>query len=415
MSNEIKNKIVPRLRFPEFSNSGEWEENQLGLIGEFIGGGTPDTLKSEYWDGKIQWFTPSEIKKRYVSKSIRTISEDGLRNSSAKLLPEGTLLITTRATIGEIGIAKNQCTTNQGFQSLIVSDSNVNIFWYFWITQHKIELIRKASGSTFPEIGKNEIKKIKVLRPEKEEQQKIADCLSSLDDLITAQKQKLEALKAYKKGLMQKLFPSEGKTVPQLRFAEFRESGNWEEKKLGDIGKFTGGGTPIRINEDFWRGDIPWISSSDLQDDSIKAIKINRFITESALQQSATKLVPKNSILLVSRVGVGKLAISRNAICTSQDFTNFTPANDDLVFLAYYLKLISNVLLSFSQGMAIMGFTKDDISRLELMLPTLQEQQKIANCLSSLDDLITAQKEKIEALKVHKKGLMQQLFPNINE
>lgn len=185
------------------------------------------------------------------------------------------------------------------------------------------------------------------------------------------------------------------------------------EEKLGDIGKFTGGGTPSRINEDFWRGEIHWISSSDLEDDSIQAIRINRFITESALQQSATKLVPKNSILIVSRVGVGKLAISRNAICTSQDFTNFTPANDNLVFLAYYLKFNSKVLLSFSQGMAIMGFTKDHISNLELLLPTIEEQQKIADCLSSLDELIVAQKEKIEALKAHKKGLMQALFPRI--
>src|ERR1035441_4365789 len=122
MNKEEKNKLVPKLRFPEFRGNGEWEEKLLGQIGEFIGGGTPDTTVSEYWDGEIQWFTPTEIKEQNISKSRRTITEKGLKNSSAKLLPKGALMITTRATIGDISIANNPCTTNQGFQSLIVND-----------------------------------------------------------------------------------------------------------------------------------------------------------------------------------------------------------------------------------------------------------------------------------------------------
>ena len=207
-----EDETVPKRRFEEFRDSGEWEEKKLDDIGKFIGGGTPDTSKPEYWDGTIQWFTPSEIKERNASKSIRTITEKGLQNSSAKLLPKGALLITTRATIGEISIAVKECTTNQGFQSLIVDNSESNVFWYYWIIQNKSELKLKASGSTFPEIGKTEILKIKVLHPEKIEQQKIADCLSSLDKLITEQAQKIEALKQHKKGLLQGLFPSPERT-----------------------------------------------------------------------------------------------------------------------------------------------------------------------------------------------------------
>jgi type I restriction enzyme S subunit len=106
------------LRFPEFE--GDWEKTKLGNIAEIVGGGTPDTTIDEYWNGNIQWFTPSEIKSNYVAKSIRTITNLGLQKSSAKLLPMGTILLTTRATIGEVAITTEECTTNQGFQSLII-------------------------------------------------------------------------------------------------------------------------------------------------------------------------------------------------------------------------------------------------------------------------------------------------------
>ncbi|MBN6739917.1 restriction endonuclease subunit S [Acidithiobacillus sp. MC6.1] len=203
--------------------------------------------------------------------------------------------------------------------------------------------------------------------------------------------------------------------VPRLRFPEFWDAGEWEESKLGFIGTFTGGGTPSKDEASYWVGKNPWISSSDISDDNIQDICISRFISDNAIQETATKIVPANSILLVSRVGVGKLAITKVPICTSQDFTNFTPRKDDLVFLAYYLKTLRNTFLSLNQGMAIKGFTKDDVSGLEIFLPRLKEQQKIADCLSSLDDLITAEAKKLDALKVHKKGLMQQLFPREGE
>lgn len=202
------------------------------------------------------------------------------------------------------------------------------------------------------------------------------------------------------------------KIVPELRFPEFENDGEWKKDSLGNRGAFTGGGTPSKNNDAFWQGNIPWVSSSDIYDETIHKIDISRFITEEAIKKSATKVVAANSLLIVSRVGVGKIAVSTKEICTSQDFTNFTPEKDDLVFLGYYLKSRSKILLSFSQGMAIKGFTKDDITNLELNFPqNPKEQQKIANCLSSLDNLITAESEKLDHLKDHKKGLLQQLFP----
>ncbi|TOH11214.1 restriction endonuclease subunit S, partial [Vibrio parahaemolyticus] len=191
--------------------------------------------------------------------------------------------------------------------------------------------------------------------------------------------------------------------VPELRFSGFNKA--WTEKRLKEIGTFLGGGTPSKTNPDFWTGLIPWVSSSDITDDSIHQIKVTRFITEDAIAKSATKLVPENTILLVSRVGVGKLAVTTKTLCTSQDFTNFTPSEGDVYFLAYYLKSKSTEFLKFNQGMAIQGFTKDDISNFVLYIPQdLEEQQKVADCLSSMDDLIAENAKKLDLLKLHKKG-----------
>ena len=208
---------------------------------------------------------------------------------------------------------------------------------------------------------------------------------------------------------------AEAVLTPILRFPEFRDAGGWVLKKLETIGQFTGGGTPSKENASYWAGDIPWVSSSDISEGSIFAINISRFITEEAIRESATKIVPANSILLISRVGVGKLAVTTTPVCTSQDFTNFTPAKADLLFLAYLLKSRKKTLLSFNQGTSIKGFTKANVASLELGLPSSAEQQKIAQCLTTLDEVIAAQSQKIDALKAHKKGLMQQLFPREGE
>lgn len=204
--------------------------------------------------------------------------------------------------------------------------------------------------------------------------------------------------------------------VPRLRFPEFRDAGEWVEDTLENRGCFTGGGTPNKGNQAFWRGNFPWVSSSDISEDTIHHIEITKFITKGAIEKSATKVVPRNSLLIVARVAVGKVAVTIDEISTSQDFINFTPQIDDVIFLGYYLKYNKNVLLGFSQGMAIQGFTKNDIATLILSFPAnRQEQQKIAACLTALDDLISAQTQKIAELKTHKRGLMQQLFPAVDE
>ena len=192
MADNNENKVlnVPHLRFPEFS--GEWETKSINDLADVIGGGTPDTTVKSYWDGGIQWFTPSEIgKNKFVDASLRTITEDGLNNSSAKRLPPNTILLSSRATIGECSLSLRECATNQGFQSLVSKKCNVD-FLYYLIQTKKKDLIRKSCGSTFLEISANEVRKIQVSVPSDVEQQKIAGLLSLIDKRIATQNKIIE-------------------------------------------------------------------------------------------------------------------------------------------------------------------------------------------------------------------------------
>jgi len=184
----------------------DWGLKKLREVCEVIGGGTPETNKSEYWNGEIQWFTPTEIKNNHVSKSERTITLLGLKNSSAKMLPKGTILLTTRATIGEAAIALEKCTTNQGFQSLVTKDGYNNIFVFNWIKNNKNELIKRANGSTFSEISKSEIENIEMAIASTPEQTIIASFFTSMDEKIETEKIILRRHETRKKYLLANLF-----------------------------------------------------------------------------------------------------------------------------------------------------------------------------------------------------------------
>ena len=215
---------VPNLRFPEFIE--DWDQKSISDVANVVGGGTPDTTIAEYWDGNIQWFTPSEIgKSKYISKSERKITQSGLNNSSAKILPQGTILLSTRATIGECSIAMEECSTNQGFQSLI-SKSNYNSeFVYYLIQTKKKDLIRNACGSTFLEISANEVRKIKCRVPQINEQDKITQLLSLIDKRIATQNKIIEQLQSLIKGIRVRLFSFD----------------NYDIKYLGDLCSITTG------------------------------------------------------------------------------------------------------------------------------------------------------------------------------
>ena len=197
--------FAQKSRFNEFDD--EWKTVKLSNVAEIVGGGTPNTEVEEYWNGGIKWFTPSEIgKTKYISESDRYISEEGLKNSSAKLLPKNTILLSSRATVGEISIALTECSTNQGFQSLITKNTVDNEFIYYLISTLKNEFLRRSSGSTFLEISKNEIKKIKINIPSLSEQKRISSLFSSIDNKIDLLKIEHEKCLCFKKSLLQQMF-----------------------------------------------------------------------------------------------------------------------------------------------------------------------------------------------------------------
>lgn len=187
---------------------GEWEEKRLSELGNISSGGTPSTTKPEYWDGDINWVTPTDITKQdsiYIESTARLVSMDGIKNSSAKLLPKGTLLVCTRATIGEMAIASHEMSTNQGFKN-IVPNENTNIeFVYYLLNFYKHKLISKASGSTFLELSKSAFEGLHFHIPKFQEQQKISAVLLNADQEIELLEQQLADLQQEKKALMQQL------------------------------------------------------------------------------------------------------------------------------------------------------------------------------------------------------------------
>ncbi|RHJ59023.1 restriction endonuclease subunit S [Ligilactobacillus salivarius] len=200
------NDTFPNLRFKQFND--KWKYKKLGEIADIISGGTPDTTKHDYWNGSINWYTPAEVgNKIFVSDSQRKITNIGLENSSAKILPVGTVLFTSRAGIGKTAILKEKGSTNQGFQSIVPKQKFLDSYFIFSMSN----ILKKygeshGAGSTFLEISGKELAKAKISLPSITEQKHISKALFKLDTIITLQKQKIDNLKKLKKFLLQNMF-----------------------------------------------------------------------------------------------------------------------------------------------------------------------------------------------------------------
>ncbi|KAA9372084.1 restriction endonuclease subunit S [Lactobacillus mulieris] len=230
--------MYPKVRFRGFDEP--WKKVKLGDVAEIIGGGTPSTSNLEYWDGNINWFTPTEVGKTiYLHESQRKLSELGLKKSSARLLNPGAILFTSRAGIGNTGIIINPSATNQGFQSIQPNKNIIDSYFIFCLSSRlKRYALKHSAGSTFTEISGSEMKKAKIRICAKNEQNKISTCIKSLDSLLSLQQRKLELEKQLKKFCLQNIL-SDNKKCPNLRFHDF--STNWKKVKVGDIFTVTRG------------------------------------------------------------------------------------------------------------------------------------------------------------------------------
>ena len=207
------------------------------------------------------------------------------------------------------------------------------------------------------------------------------------------------------------MFPKNGAKVPELRFAGFAD--DWEERKLEDYSENTfGGGTPKTGIDEYWTGDIPWIQSSDLKKEQLYNVQPSKFITDDAVKNSATKLVPKNSIAIVTRVGVGKLALLPFEYATSQDFLSLSNLKVDKWFGIYSTYTMLQKELNNIQGTSIKGITKPELLKKKMRTPSLiKEQQKIGSFFQQLDNTIALHQRKLDLLKEQKKGFLQKMFP----
>ena len=390
MADNNENKVlnVPHLRFPEFS--GEWETKSINDLADVIGGGTPDTTVKSYWDGGIQWFTPSEIgKNKFVDASLRTITEDGLNNSSAKLLPPNTILLSSRATIGECSLSLRECATNQGFQSLVSKKCNVD-FLYYLIQTKKKDLIRKSCGSTFLEISANEVRKIQVSVPSDVEQQKIAGLLSLIDKRIATQNKIIEDLKKLKSAIVDKLYSStNGKTYS---FCQLFEVVNEKNKKLA----------------------YKNVLSASQELGMIERSNINIDIKFEQESFSGYKIVRKGDYVVHLRSFQGGFAFSDTTGICSPAYTILRP--NDLVVYGYlshfftskpFIKSLKLVTYGIRDGRSI---NVDEWLDMPILLPSAQEQMRILTIVNAIDAKLHNEAKVQFCLSSQKSYLLNTMF-----
>ena len=187
---------------------------------------------------------------------------------------------------------------------------------------------------------------------------------------------------------------------------------SWEQRKLSDLAEKTyGGGTPTTLNEAYWNGDIPWIQSSDVMDGKLLGVEPRKWITQAGLNNSAAQLIPENSIAIITRVGVGKLAFMPYSYATSQDFLSLSKLNAEPFFTVYACYKELQTGLNAVQGTSIKGITKDELLAKNIMVPRYAEQQQIGAFFKNLDHLITLHQRKLEKLKLVKKSMLEKMFP----
>ena len=375
-----------------------WETDTLGNLGTFIKGaplskaditdeGTPFVLYGELYTTygevthSIKRRTDKVVEPQFYSKVGDVImptsgeTPEDIATASCIMLPDVILA-------GDLLIYRTQKVDGR-----LVS----------FVVKNKVnkQISSVAQGKSVVHVRAEELSKISISYPSDAEQQKILTMLELLEDKMAKQRELIEHLKKYKRGLHKRVFSSKP---------------HWAVKPLRDIATFCGGGTPSKDVSKYWQGNIGWISSSDVQEDWIDEISISRRITEEAIANSATKLCPKGTIAIISRVGVGKVAIMPEDLCTSQDYTNITTIDGDITFFAYQIAHKMKIEASKTQGTAIKGVTADTIKSMEMDIPNLDEQRKIATTLQKFDHRIKHEIQLLNLLQKIKRSLLQQLF-----
>ncbi len=382
----------------------EWNVKRLSQLGTIYSGGTPDTENKEYWDGNIFWCTPSDItqlQSKYIQSTENKITNKGLQNSSATLLPIKSIIVCTRATIGNAAITNIELATNQGFKNIIPNKCNTE--WLFYsIIFNKLKLKRLGCGSTFLEISKKDFENFKLLAPPLEEQKKIAEILSTWDEAIEKQSKLIEKLELRKRGIMQRLLT--GRT----RLPGFTTS--WQKMKLGDICKET----TIKNTKN---AKYIVLSCTKYKGLVSSLEYFGKQIFSNDLKQY--KIVPKNHFAYATNhIEEGSIGyqIDYDYSLISPMYTVFK-TNENKINNHFLYALLKTPLMMYNYKSRIEGsidrrggLRYNTFAKIPILLPTLNEQNAISKILTTIDGEINIQHKKLETLRTQKRGLMQQLL-----
>lgn len=417
--------VLPKLRFAQFKDDPKWIVNRFGKLVipvEERAGTKKYTLMSvtagvglisqkEKFGREI---AGNAYKNYYVIKK----NDFAYNKSATKQFPEGYISMLTEY--------EEAALPNSIFTCFRIVDLDCeprffdhlfhNNYHGSWLRKY-IEVGARAHGSL--SVDTKHLWNMPIALPKLPEQQKIADCLSSLDDLIAAEDKKLSALRDHKKGLMQKLFPAEGETVPEWRFPEFRDSGKWIIRTISEVTTYVDyrGKTPKKSTK-----GVFLVTAKNIKMGYIDYSSSQEYIPENTYLEVMSRGIPKlGDVLITTEAPCGNVAqIDRDDIALAQRVIKYRGNEKTITntFLKYILLSteFQNNLKNKSTGGIVNGIRGSVLHKMPIVFSRdLKEQEKIANCLSAVDSRITAQSEKIEALKAHKKGLMQGLFPSIEE
>lgn len=380
---------IPNIRFKNYTDA--WEQRKLGEVADIIGGGTPSTSNSEYWDGEIDWYSPVEIgDKIFVDGSQKKITSLGLKKSSAKVLPVGSVLFTSRAGIGNTAILAKEGTTNQGFQSIVPHENKLNSYFIFSRT-HELKRYGEVNGagSTFVEVSGKQMSKMPILIPKIDEQVQIGSFFQSLDNLIALHQRKLEDLKSFKATMLSKMFPKHGQTVPEIRLAGF--DGEWKTDKLKNRMNISAGGD---------------IDKSRIKTIDKYPVVANALTNKGIVGYYDDYKVKAPAVTVTGRGDVGH-AIARH--------TSFTPivrllslqSND---FDVDFLENMINSIRIYNESTGVPQLTAPQLGNYYIQFPSLDEQCVLGTFFSNLDNLTSSTQSKIEELETLKKKLLQGMF-----
>ncbi len=410
---EQKAKKVPAIRFAGFED--EWVEKKLGDVAVSFGYGLNAAAKPYDGTNKYLRITDIDDSSRDFKKDDLTTPDFDLVKANDYRLDEGDLLFArTGASVGKTFIYKKSdgLVYFAGFliRAKIKSEYDSKFIFQNTLTNPYDKFVKITSQrSGQPGINAQEYADYSLLMPKLNEQQKIGSFFSNIDSLISLEQKKYDKLMQVKKSMLEKMFPKEGATVPEIRFAGF--SGDWKEKKLSD--EFVDFIVPMRDKPKSFDGKIPWTRIEDIEGKFLNGSLSGQYVSEKTIAQMNLKVIPKNSLIVSSSATFGVVAVVTQDLVTNQTFIGLVP-NDkeslDFWYIFFYSDKAREYMKSQSAGSTIFYIARESFENMPVMIPSREEQQKIGSYFSHLDSLISLQQRKLEKLKNIKKSLLEKMF-----